>query len=135
MKSNPEPTGVVRAREKDEFVSRKLIRPALPQLEHRPEGQRSVSNGERAVRPEKAGAAGRKSGPAEQTHAEMFYFQKQIQGKTPMTLVLKNGETIVGVIEWYDKNCLKINRNGRSSVLIYKAAIRYIYKSSEEVHK
>ena len=136
MKSNPESTGTVRARENDDFVSRKLIRPALPQQENRPDGQRSVSNGERPVRPEKAGAL-RKSGPAEQTHAEMFYFQKQIQAKTSMMLVLKNGEIIQGVIEWYDKNCLKINRNGngKSSVLIYKPAIRYIYKSSEEVRK
>src|SRR5437763_1941434 len=87
MKSTPESTGAARAREreKDEFVSRKLIRPALPQQE------RTVSN---VARPEKAAIAGRKSAPADQTHAEMFYFQKQIQGKTPMTLVLKNGETL-----------------------------------------
>jgi RNA chaperone Hfq len=127
MKSNLESTGAARAREsdKDEFVSRKLIRPTLPQQE------RTVSN---VARPEKA-AAGRKSAPADQTHAEMFYFQKQIQAKTPMTLVLKNGESLVGTIEWYDKNCIKLSRNGRSSMLIYKPAIRYIYKSSEEVRK
>jgi host factor-I protein len=128
MKSNPESTGAARAREseKDEFVSRKLIRPTLPQQE------RSVSN---VARPEKPAVAGRKSTPADQTHAEMYYFQKQIQTKTPMTLVLKNGETLVGTIEWYDKNCIKLNRNGRSGLLIYKPAIRYIYKSSEEVRK
>jgi host factor-I protein len=128
MKSTPESTGAARAREreKDEFVSRKLIRPTLPQQE------RMVSN---VARPEKTVAAGRKSAPTDQTHAEMFYFQKQIQAKTPMTLVLKNGESLVGTIEWYDKNCIKLSRNGRSSVLIYKPAIRYIYKSSEEVRK
>jgi host factor-I protein len=128
MKSNPESTGTARAREreKDEFVSRKLIRPALPQQE------RTVSN---VARPEKTAAAARRSAPAEQTHAEMFYFQKQIQGKTPMTLVLTNGETLVGTIDWYDKNCIKMSRNGKSNLLIYKPAIRYIYKSSEEVRK
>jgi RNA chaperone Hfq len=123
---NPESTGAARARDKDEFVSRKLIRPTLPQQE------RTVSN---VARPEKIAVAGRKSAPADQTYAEMFYFQKQIQGKTPMTLVLKNGETLVGTIEWYDKNCIKLSRNGRSGLLIYKPAIRYIYKSSEEIRK
>ncbi|MCU1309176.1 MAG: hypothetical protein JWO20_301 [Candidatus Angelobacter sp.] len=127
MKSNPESTGAARAREaeKDEFVSRKLIRPTLPQHE------RTVSN---VARPEKT-AVGRKSAPTDQTHAEMFYFQKQIQAKTPMTLMLTNGETLVGTIEWYDKNCVKLSRNGRSGLLIYKPAIRYIYKSSEEIRK
>jgi host factor-I protein len=125
---NLDSTGAARAREgeKDEFVSRKLIRPPLPQQE------RTISN---VARPEKTAVAGRKSSPADQTHAEMFYFQKQIQGKTPMTLVLKNGETLVGTIEWYDKNCIKLSRNGRSGLLIYKPAIRYIYKSSEEIRK
>jgi host factor-I protein len=132
MKSSNESTGTVRARETDEFVSRKLIRPELPQKESRPEGQRSVSN---TARPEKSAPAGRKSGASDQTHAEMFYFQKQIQGKTPMTLVLKNGDTLLGTIDWYDRNCIKISRTGRPGVLIYKPAIRYIYKSSEETHK
>src|SRR5258708_19912704 len=118
MKSNLESTGAARAREsdKDEFVSRKLIRPTLPQQE------RTVSN---VARPEKA-AAGRKSAPADQTHAEMFYFQKQIQGKTPMTLLLKNGETLVGTIYWYDKNCIKLSRNAKSRMLISTPATRPI---------
>jgi RNA chaperone Hfq len=126
MKSSPESTGVVRApdREQDEFVSRKLIRPTLPQEAH-------TGSSERAARPDKIGAASRKVARAEQTHAETFYFQKQIQSKTPMTLVLKNGETVSGVIEWYDKDCLKVNRAGKSSLLIYKPAIRYMHKSAE----
>jgi host factor-I protein len=123
MKPSPESTGVVRApeRKEDEFVSRKLIRPPLPQEAH---------SGGAAIRPEKIASA-RKALKAEQTHAETFYFQKQIQSKTPMTLVLKNGETVHGVIEWYDKDCLKVNRSGKSSLLIYKPAIRYMHKSAE----
>src|SRR5437868_2714523 len=120
MKSNTDSTGVVRAREKDEFVSRKLIRPTMP------DGQARAP--ERTVRTEKVT---RKVVAGEQTHAEDFYFQKQIQAKTLITLVLKNGESLVGMIEWYDKNCLKINRNGKTGILIYKTAIRYMYKSSE----
>ena len=42
-----------------------------------------------------------------------------------------DGEEIHGVIEWYDKYCLKLNRNGASNLLIYKPSIKYMYKESE----
>ncbi len=59
-------------------------------------------------------------------HAELFYLQKQIQSQTPMVIVLEDGERVEGCIEWYDRNTLKIR--GRTKTLIYKAAIKYMYK-------
>jgi sRNA-binding regulator protein Hfq len=59
-------------------------------------------------------------------HAELFYLQKQIQSQTPMVIVLEDGERIDGCIEWYDRNSIKIR--GRSKTLIYKSAIKYMYK-------
>ena len=67
----------------------------------------------------------------EQTHAEAFYFQKQMASRTPMVVVLKDGEEVQGWIDWYDRNCLKINRNGHPSMLIYKQSIRYMFKAGE----
>ena len=61
-----------------------------------------------------------------QHHAELFYLQKQIQSQTPMVVVLEDGEKIEGVIEWYDRNSIKVR--GRSKTLIYKSAIKYMYK-------
>jgi sRNA-binding regulator protein Hfq len=61
-----------------------------------------------------------------QRQAELFYMQKQIQAQTPMVIVLEDGETVEGCIEWYDRNVLKVR--GRSKTLIYKAAIKYLYK-------
>jgi host factor-I protein len=82
---------------------------------------------------ERAPGSPRKTAPAEQTHAENFYYQKQIQGKTPMVVVTRDGEQLRGIIEWYDKNCIKLNRPaGQSNLLIYKSAIRYMYKEGEE---
>ena len=52
----------------------------------------------------------KKPSPNEQTNAENFYYLKQMQNKTPMVVVLQDGETVHGVIEWYDKNCIKLNR-------------------------
>ena len=117
-----ESTAVRRAPESEEFANRKLIRPSLA----RPEG-----NGGPA--PERRDRPPRKAAPAEQTHAENFYYQKQMQSKTPMVIVLKDGEEVHGYIEWYDRNCIKITRTSQSNLLIYKPSIKYMYKEGENV--
>jgi sRNA-binding regulator protein Hfq len=61
--------------------------------------------------------------------AELFYLQKQIQSQTPMVIVLEDGEHIEGQIEWYDRGVLKLR--GRAKTLVYKSAIKYMYKLSE----
>jgi sRNA-binding regulator protein Hfq len=63
---------------------------------------------------------------APQRQAELFYLQKQIQSQIPMVIVLEDGEKIEGCIEWYDRNTLKVR--GRQKILIYKSAIKYLYK-------
>lgn len=63
---------------------------------------------------------------ASNRQAELFYLQKQIQSQTPMVIVLEDGEQVEGNIEWYDKNSLKVR--GRTKSLIYKSAIKYMYK-------
>lgn len=62
-------------------------------------------------------------------HAELFYLQKQIQSQTPMVIVLADGGRIEGCIEWYDLRTLKVR--GREKTLIYKSAIKYMYKLAE----
>ena len=64
-----------------------------------------------------------------QRHAELFYLQKQIQSQTPMVVVLEDGEHIEGCIEWYDRHALKVR--GRQRTLVYKSAIKYMYKHGE----
>ena len=64
------------------------------------------------------------------THAEAFYFQKQIQQGTDMTVVLEDGEELHGTLEWYDRCAIKL-RAGRHRVLVYKSAIKYLYKTSD----
>ena len=61
--------------------------------------------------------------------AELFYLQKQIQSQTPMVIVLEDGERVEGCIEWYDRGALKIR--GRAKTLVYKNAIKYMYKVGE----
>lgn len=122
MKDGMDSTAVGRAPEQ-EFSNRKLIRPTLPRHEHRERGERPMVNS--------APSNGKKTAPPEQTHAENYYYQKQMQAKTPMVIVLQDGESLNGIIEWYDRNCLKIIRNGGPNMIVYKQAIRYMYKASE----
>ncbi len=73
---------------------------------------------------------GESHNPAANSHAEVFYFQKQIQQQTEMTLILEDGEAVHGVLEWHDRCSIKV-RAGRHRVLIYKAALKYMYKTSD----
>ena len=68
--------------------------------------------------------------PGESSHAEAFYFQKQIHSHTPMIFVLEDGEQIAGTIEWYDRNAIKVRR-GNLRTLIYKSGIKYLYKATD----
>jgi sRNA-binding regulator protein Hfq len=63
------------------------------------------------------------------SHAEAFYFQKQMQSQTLMVFVMDDGELIEGYIEWYDRNAIKVRHGGRT--LIYKSSIKYLYKAAD----
>ena len=89
---------------------------------------------ERPERTERPNGA-KKTPPAAQTNAENFYYQKQMQSRTPMVIVLRDGEEVHGTIEWYDRCCIKINRNSQPNLMIYKPAIKYMYKEGENSRK
>ncbi|MFS8085875.1 MAG: hypothetical protein ACMG6H_09610 [Acidobacteriota bacterium] len=71
--------------------------------------------------------------PPSETHAEIYYYKKQIDAHTPMVLVLQDGEEIEGTIEWYDRGALKINRRSAPNLLVLKRNIKYIYKVEDRV--
>lgn len=117
-----------------DFANRKLIRPSLNHSNHSGPSHSNGGGAERRERGERApdrSNGGRKSAPPEQTNAENFYYQKQMQSKTPMVIVLSDGEEVHGVIEWYDRTCIKVNRTGSPNVMIYKPSIKYMYKEGE----
>jgi sRNA-binding regulator protein Hfq len=147
--------------DRDNFANRKLIRPALSRVDHNHGNHNSNHNAshlqmaeprDRHERPERGSergqdrgfdrgdrndrstgtAGGRKSAPPEQTNAENFYYQKQMQSRTPMVIVLRDGEEVHGIIEWYDKSCIKVIReDGGPNLMIYKPAIKYMFKEDE----
>src|SRR5258708_36103597 len=95
-------------------------------------GERAMGDRSMGDRPMSGGGQGKKPVPAEQTHAENFYYQKQMQSQTPMVIVLRDGEEVRGIIEWYDRNCIKVLReHGEPNLMIYKPAIKTMYMYSE----
>jgi sRNA-binding regulator protein Hfq len=93
-------------------MNRKLIRPNL--TEYKDKMSRDSSK--------------KKAHPAYETHAENYYYLKQMNKKTPMAIVFQDGESVEGYVEWYDKECLKLNRDKAPNLLIYKSGIKYLYK-------
>jgi sRNA-binding regulator protein Hfq len=69
--------------------------------------------------------------PPEHTSAENYYYLKQMGARTPMVIVLTDGEEVRGWIEWYDRNALKVNREGAPNLLIQKHCIKYLFKVDE----
>jgi len=47
-------------------------------------------------------------------------------------VVLNDGEQLRGWIEWYDKNCIKLNRERGPNLLVPKTSIKYMFKQDEE---
>lgn len=81
--------------------------------------------------PSQGGAQKGPAAPPEQTNAENFYFAKQISMKTPMVVVLRDGEQVTGTVEWYDKHAFRLGREQAASIMIYKQNVKYMFKAAE----
>lgn len=130
-------------RELDIIGPRKLIRPTLP------DGARRQRRFSRRDEPALVshGAAIPSATAQDSSHAESFYFQKQVQTRTPMVFVLEDGERIEGCIEWYDRHAIKVRCSAPSAqrlrgprggdagtrMLIYKSSIKYLHKAGENL--
>ena len=106
---------------------RKLIRPKLSDVRTRRKKPSS--------KPTQRSQQSRKSTPPEQTFAEIYYYLKQMHARTPMVVMLHDGEELRGWIEWYDKEAIKLNRENKPNLLILKSSIKYMYKESELLGK
>lgn len=97
-------------------MNRKLIRPNFTEIKEKMSRE----------------SAKKRVHPPSETFAENYYYLKQMNKKTPMAVVFEDGEIAEGYIEWYDRNCIKLNRNDAPNLLIYKNSIKYLYKLSDK---
>src|SRR5438034_7963648 len=71
------------------MVNRRMFRPGFPDVKE-PSIPRPPHNGP---------VPSKKPAPPEITHAENFYWVKQMQSHTPMAVVLEDGEVLRGTVE------------------------------------
>ena len=128
-------------------MNRKLIRTTLADVKAKREAAQSqyrdrgngnpprMGSGPAPQRPQLPAAVQvrKRQPPPSETHAEIYYYKKQIDAHTQMVIVLQGGEEIEGTIEWYDRGALKINRRSGPNLLVLKRNIKYMYKAEDRV--
>ena len=116
------------------MVNRKLFRPNLTEMKEQQAAPRPMQAAPRPVHapPQQMPPPRKKPAPPDQTYAENFYYVKQMQARTPVAVVLNDGEVLRGIVEWYDRDCIKLTRVGSPNLLLYKHSIKYVYKDGDE---
>ena len=69
---------------------------------------------------------GGKSLPPEETFEESAYLKELGAQQKPVSIKLADGEIVQGWIEYYDKNMVRLTREGAPNLFIFKHDIMYI---------
>lgn len=88
-----------------------------------------VWGSESKVKPEDAVKA--KTKAPEQTFEEVKYLRYLIDKAIRVHIRLSSNEEIVGVIEFYDSNFIRVTREGSPNLFLYKHDIKYLYEEPE----
>jgi len=67
-----------------------------------------------------------KSPPPEETFEEAAYLRQLGEKQKGVSIKLEGGETVKGWIEYYDKNMIRLTREGAPNLFIFKHEIMYI---------
>ena len=109
---------------------RKLVRPRMQLNQSGPAlAPRRLRGQEPLARHEGHKPIAPKADSSAASHAEALYFHKQMQTQTPMVFVLEDGESIQGVVEWFDRDTIKVRNTTR--ILVFKRSVKYLYKAGE----
>ena len=64
--------------------------------------------------------------PPDETSEEAAYLKLLGEKQKPVSIKLADGEVVCGWIEYYDKNMVRLTRDGQPNLFIYKHEIMYI---------
>jgi sRNA-binding regulator protein Hfq len=115
-------------------MNRRLIRPNFSEIKDKIKSGEAAAKQQQQQQPQpqqQQQQQPKRIHPPTDTFAENYYYLKQMGKKTPMAVVFADGQVIEGYIEWYDRNCIKLNRDNEPNLLIFKSNIKYIYKLNE----
>ncbi|MGZ4816139.1 MAG: RNA chaperone Hfq [Terriglobales bacterium] len=71
-----------------------------------------------------------KTPPPEDTFEEALYLKMLGEKQKPVSVRLMDGEVVRGWIEYYDKNMIRLTRDGEPNLFIFKHEIMYIAEES-----
>jgi len=71
-----------------------------------------------------------KSPPSDSTNEEAAYLKNLAEKQKPVTIKLVDGEVVGGWIEYYDLNMIRLTREGRPNLFIFKNQIAYVAEGS-----
>jgi host factor-I protein len=69
--------------------------------------------------------------PPEETSQEAAYLKSLGEKQKPVSIKLADGEIVQGWIEYYDKNMLRLTREDKPNLFIFKHEIMYIAEGSK----
>jgi len=72
-----------------------------------------------------------KTPPPGETGQEALYLKSLSDRKIPVSVKLRDGETVKGWIEYFDDGMLRLTREGKPNLFIYKHQIRTITESGK----
>ena len=67
-----------------------------------------------------------KTPPPEETFEESAYLKSLGEKQTLVTVKLQGGDVVQGWIEYYDRDMLRLTREGQPNLFIFKSQIMYI---------
>jgi sRNA-binding regulator protein Hfq len=78
----------------------------------------------------RGGGRGGPSGPRNNTQQEVAYLRRLIDQHAPVSVKIRGGELVNGVIEYYDTSFIRLTREGQSNLFIFKKDILYVREDS-----
>jgi host factor-I protein len=66
------------------------------------------------------------SGPRNNTQQEVAYLRRLIDQNIPVTVKIRGGESVSGIIEYYDTSFIRLTRQGQANLFIFKKDILYL---------
>ena len=71
-----------------------------------------------------------KSAPPDSTNEEAAYLKSLVDKQRPVSIKLVDGEIVSGWIEYYDRDMLRLTREGLPNLFIFKQQISYVEEHS-----
>jgi host factor-I protein len=71
-----------------------------------------------------------KTPPPDETYEEALYLKLLGEKQKPVSIKLMSGEIVKGWVEYYDKDMIRLTREGSPNLFIFKHEIMYVAEES-----